>query len=181
LACIRLDKRLTGLARSLKHTYSRYADDLVFSSDDQRLPSILPFLREILAQEGFRLAEDKTHIYRTGNRQIVNGLVVNECVTLPREHIRKLRAALHRMRTQGAHSVRLASRRPGDHDSLKVLEGHLAFLKMINPARAQSLLGCTPPVCPRISVFPPVCPSQCHDTNLGGHHPPSTQTKTWLE
>src|ERR1043165_3960185 len=47
LACTNLDKRLTGLARSLGHTYSRYVDDLVFSSDDDRLASILPFLRQI--------------------------------------------------------------------------------------------------------------------------------------
>jgi retron-type reverse transcriptase len=140
LACVRLDKRLIGLAHSLNHTYSRYADDLVFSSDDERLPSILPFLREILAEEGFRLAENKTHIYRANRRQIVNGIIVNECATLPREHIRRLRAALHKVRVQGVHAVRVVSKQPGDHDSLKVLEGHLSFLKMINPVRARSLL-----------------------------------------
>jgi RNA-directed DNA polymerase len=77
LACFRLDKRLEGLAHSLKHTYSRYADDLTFSSDDDRLPSILPLLREILAEEGFHLSEKKTHIYRSHHRQDVNGIVVN--------------------------------------------------------------------------------------------------------
>ena len=141
LACLRLDKRLSGLARSLKHTYSRYADDLVFSSHDERLPSILPFLREILAQEGFHLSEKKTHIYHANQRQIVNGLVVNECVNLPREEVRKLRAALHRLQVQGAEAVRLASKQPGSHDALQVLEGRLAFLKMINPKRFYLLVG----------------------------------------
>jgi RNA-directed DNA polymerase len=139
IACVRLDKRLTGLARSLGCNYSRYADDLTFSSDDRRLPSILPFLREILGEEGFQLGEHKTRISRAGNQQLVNGIVVNEFATLPRKHIRRLRAALHRLRTQGGHTVQIASKRPGNHDSVKVLEGHLAFLRMINPARFHSL------------------------------------------
>jgi RNA-directed DNA polymerase len=145
LACIDLDKRLTGLARSLNHTYSRYADDLVFSSDDDRLPSILPFLREILAEEGFKLAEHKTHISRAHQRQIVNGIVVNERLSLPREHVRKLRAALHRKQTQGTHAVRMASKRPGYHDPVKVLDGHLSVLNMIHPSRTASLLAKYPP------------------------------------
>jgi RNA-directed DNA polymerase len=85
------------------------------------------------------MREDKTRISRAGQRQIVNGIVVNEFATLPRQHIRKLRAALHRLQVQGCDAVHVASRRPGNRDSLKVLEGHLAFLKMINPDRFQSL------------------------------------------
>jgi RNA-directed DNA polymerase len=139
MACVRLDKRLTGLAASLGHNYSRYADDLTFSSNDQRLPSILPFLREILAEEGFKLREDKTRISRAGQRQLVNGIVVNEAATLPRRHIRILRAALHRLQAQGRDAVHVASSRPGSRDSIKVLDGHLAFLKMINPNRFQTL------------------------------------------
>jgi RNA-directed DNA polymerase len=142
LACLRLDKRLTGLAHSLNHAYSRYADDLVFSSDDERLPSILPFLREILAEEGFYLAEHKTKIYRAGHRQTVTGIVVNERATLSREQVRRMRAAIHRLRTNGAQAVRFPSKRTGkgDHDPVKVLEGHLAFLKMIHSTRAHALL-----------------------------------------
>ena len=33
ILCIKLDKRLSGLAKRFKITYSRYADDITFSSD----------------------------------------------------------------------------------------------------------------------------------------------------
>jgi hypothetical protein len=35
--------------------------------------------------------------------------------------------------------VQIASKRPGHNDSVEVLERHLSFLKMIDPARFQSL------------------------------------------
>jgi RNA-directed DNA polymerase len=140
LVCIRLDRRLTGLANSLGHTYSRYADDLTFSSDDGHLPAILPFIREILADEGFKVAEHKTHVYRESGRQLVNGLVVNQAINIDRREVRRLRAALHRFHTQGADAVFFKSKKPTIQNHAKVLQGHLAFLKMVNPARAQSLL-----------------------------------------
>jgi RNA-directed DNA polymerase len=141
LACVRLDQRLTGLAKSLGQTYSRYADDLTFSSDHDHLPAILPFVREILADEGFIVAEHKTRVYRVSGRQLVNGLVVNESINIDRRQFRRLRAALHRLHTQGPDAVHFKSKKPTTQCSVKVLEGHLAFLKMINPARAKSLLA----------------------------------------
>ena len=103
-------------------------------------PQFFRLIREILAEEGFHLAEHKTKICHAGSRQIVTGIVVNERATLSREHVRRVRAAFHRLRTQGAHAVCFASKRPGDHDPIKVMEGHLAFLRMIHPARAVALL-----------------------------------------
>jgi RNA-directed DNA polymerase len=140
MACVRLDKRLAGLAGSQGHYYSRYADDLTFSSDNPRLPSILPFVRQILAEEGFQLREDKTRISRSGQRQLVNGIVVNHSATLPREHVRLLRAAMHRLAMGDRDTVKVSSRRPGDRDSIQVLQGHLAFLKMIDPGRLKPLV-----------------------------------------
>jgi hypothetical protein len=70
----------------------------------------------------------------------VNGIVVNQRLNLPRRHLRALRAAVHRAEVEGRSAVRLKSRQPGDHDPMRVLEGHLAFLKMINPGRFQTLL-----------------------------------------
>jgi len=144
LACMSLDRRLSGLASSFGCCYTRYADDLTFSSDNERLPSLIPAIRRILDDEGFRVQEDKTRITRSGQRQLVNGVVVNERPNLPRRQVRLLRAGAHRLRVEGRQAVRFRSRQPGQHNAVKVLEGHLAFLKMINPASFQSILGIKP-------------------------------------
>jgi hypothetical protein len=90
----------------------------------------LPFLRsceKFSVEEQFRLREDKTRITRGGQRQIVNRIVVNESATLPRQHVRILRAAVRgssSLQLEGSNAVHIRSKRPGHHDSAKVLEGH---------------------------------------------------------
>ncbi|HEV8239568.1 MAG TPA: reverse transcriptase family protein [Thermoanaerobaculia bacterium] len=138
LVCERLDRRLAGLARSRGFTYTRYADDMAFSSTDRRLPTLIPFLRQIVEEEGFAVHPDKTRVLRPGGRRTVTGVVVNENPNLPRAHVRTLRAAAHRLARRGAEAVAVKSRRAGA-DPKQVLAGHLGFLAMINPDRHRAL------------------------------------------
>jgi retron-type reverse transcriptase len=141
LVCTRLDRRFSGLAKKMGFHYSRYADDLVFSSNNPRLPSLIPLFREILSEEGFRVNEGKTRIMRKGRRQVVTGLITNQYLNLPREQVRRLRAAIHRLKTGGAASLDLRSRRGRKDNPLQVLQGHLGFLRMVDPKRADKLEG----------------------------------------
>jgi len=136
LVCENLDRRLTGLARSRGFTYSRYADDLVFSSDDGRLPSLIPMIGQVIGEEGFALRSDKTRIVRRGARQMVTGVVVNERLNLPRHHVRRLRAAADRLSRGGVVEMPSSGPSPAETDPRARLEGHLAFLAMLNPRRA---------------------------------------------
>src|SRR5262245_21874664 len=79
---LRLDQRLTGLAKKHGWRYSRYADDLTFSiprqqQGDPKLGTIMGTVRRVVEDEGFRVHEDKTRVSRSGGRQKVNGFVVN--------------------------------------------------------------------------------------------------------
>ena len=139
LVCENLDRRLSGLARSRGFTYSRYADDMAFSSNDGRLNTLIPFLREIIQQEGFQVRPEKTRISRGSGRMMVTGVVVNDRPNLPRSHVRKLRAAVHRLKQNGPEAVILESRRTKDADVRNVLAGHLGFLAMVNPAGGKRL------------------------------------------
>lgn len=139
LICYRLDRRLSGLARSRGFSYSRYADDMAFSSNDSRLVLLIPFIRQIIQEDGFEVRPEKTRISRGGVRKTVTGIVVNERPNLPRTHVRMLRAAAHRLARQGADAVVLKSRRSGSCDPERVLAGHLGFLAMINPGRCRAL------------------------------------------
>src|SRR5262245_15831508 len=100
---LRLDRRLAGLARKHGFAYTRYADDLTFSGDDKgKIAKLLKLVPTIVAAEGFAINAEKTRIMRAGQRQSVTGVTVNKAMGLSRQERRKLRAALHRQRTQAA-------------------------------------------------------------------------------
>ncbi len=97
----RMDARLAGLAKRSNATYSRYADDIIFSftEDDRRfIRGVIRRVARILNETGYRMNRSKLRVMRQHNRQIVTGLVVNEKVQLPRKTRRWLRAVEHRLK-----------------------------------------------------------------------------------
>lgn len=102
LLCRRLDSRLFKWARQNGYTYSRYADDLTFSTNNDSFPeSDIAFIDDIIRDEGFEVNDDKRRLQPYYERQMVTGLVVNEKVNLPREKLRGLRALLHNIEEHG--------------------------------------------------------------------------------
>lgn len=114
IVCRRLDHRLTALATSRRWTYTRYADDLVFSGEglSHRVVSVVS---KISAEEGFILNDKKTRVYRGEARPIVTGLVVGERhLSVPREFKRDVSKQIHYVLKYGllSHSAKTRSRNP---------------------------------------------------------------------
>ena len=101
--------RIAALARRYGAAYTRYADDMCFSSDDTDLPDILPALEYVLAREGYVLNRKKTAVMRRNRRQAVTGATVNAKVNIPRHARRLLRARMH-----GLEAALAAVRRSSD-------------------------------------------------------------------
>jgi retron-type reverse transcriptase len=104
LVNVRLDARLSGVARWRKLAYSRYADDMAFSGTvkegGDRINDFIYLTKQIVEEEGYILHTDKKlRIARRHNCQIVTGIVVNDKANLPRQTRRWLRAVEHRVRT----------------------------------------------------------------------------------
>ena len=96
--CIRLDQRLEGLARRYEVSYSRYADDITFSSGHNVFREGYSFLKEfrsIITDEGFTLNEEKLRLQERGQRQLVTGLIVNSKVNACREYVRSIGSLLY--------------------------------------------------------------------------------------
>lgn len=124
---VRMDRRLGGLARRFGFAYTRYADDLTFSGGDiESAHALRCLVARIVQSEGFALNRAKTRVMRAGSRQAVTGVVVNAVAGLSRHERRRLRAALHRLRRDGA----------GPDPRL---DGKLGYLHMLNPAQAARL------------------------------------------
>ncbi len=128
LICRRMDARLRGLAEKYGGRYTRYADDLTFSGDE-RILSALPMARRIVKEEGFATAPEKFRIQRSGSRQKVTGLVVNDRVTVPRKVRRLLRAMV----------FRCAANPDPDRQMLHFLMGYVNFMRPAHPDTARKL------------------------------------------
>lgn len=138
----RLDSRLTGLALHGAWTYTRYADDLVFSHADTNanVVALTRAVSRIAGDEGFTVNDRKTRIMRSPNRQMVTGLLVNDGVRLSRRTRRQIRAFLHRCSTRGLDEVSAEIGR----DARAVAKGYLAFAHMVDPVEAQRLRAQAP-------------------------------------
>ncbi|HTJ74132.1 MAG TPA: reverse transcriptase family protein [Acidimicrobiales bacterium] len=105
LVAYRLDRRLHGLAEAIGARYTRYADDLTFSGPHRlwrRAPELSRLVAAIVAEEGFRLRDDKTSRRAAGERQLVTGLVVNVRPNVRRHDYDNLRAIVHNAARDGA-------------------------------------------------------------------------------
>jgi retron-type reverse transcriptase len=91
-----VDKKIGDLADENELLYSRYADDLTFSSLEYIDGSFIKKLSEILYSARFRLKQTKTRFSSHGSRMEITGLTVNDYVHPSREWRRKARAMLHK-------------------------------------------------------------------------------------
>lgn len=133
-----LDIRCLALAKKANWTYSRYADDLVFSTSasDSAPHRLIKTVDTIVQDLGFHLNLEKTKIMRSPRRQVVNGLLLGPDVRLTRKDLRRWRAFLHRCEAKGPDVV---SEEIGK-DALAVARGFHSYLHMINPGMAEQLL-----------------------------------------
>lgn len=102
--CDKLDRRMHGVARKFGLHYSRYADDMTFSSMHNVYQEGSDFRKEIkriIEDQGFKMNDKKTRLLRDGQRQEVTGLTVNENVNLTRKYIRDIRCILHVWEKEG--------------------------------------------------------------------------------
>lgn len=96
---------------------------------------VLARLRHIAEDEGFRVNEKKTRVQRRSRAQTVTGVVVNARPGAPRRLARRVRAILHRAKTEG----RAAQNRERRKDFDAWLRGTIAYIGMLNERQAAPL------------------------------------------
>lgn len=124
----RMDVRLSALAASSGLTYSRYADDLVFSGERASVGALSTLVGHVVRDEGHRINQQKTKVMRADQRQRVTGVVVNVRPAVSRAEFDALKAQVHRVRTKGSEGV-----------DLPALLGRIAWVSQFSPARAAKL------------------------------------------
>ena len=144
MICERLDYYLGGLAKRFGVKYSRYADDITFSSPHFVYSKNGDFRRElnrIISEQGFVTNSSKTRLQKRGTRQEVTGIIVNEKLNVAHQYKRDIRNILHIWEKYGYNDAysRFLPRyksnkghvKKGNPDLINVIEGKLLYMKMV--------------------------------------------------
>jgi RNA-directed DNA polymerase len=96
LLCWRLDHRLSGLAKRFGVDYTRYADDITFSSNHNCYKDkFITELKKILNAQGLSINPKKTRLQSNLIRQEVTGLTVNNKVNVTKKYLKDVRMYLY--------------------------------------------------------------------------------------
>lgn len=157
MVCGKLDSQLQKLAYRYNLDYSRYCDDISFSSKSTRWPvdALVKIdkldtdnwdvkagdaLQKIIRENGFEINKEKVRISFRGRRQEITGLVVNKFPNVRRKFIRQVRTMLNLWFKRGepaADTIFFANfdkklrnwhYRPSFR---QVLQGKINFIKMV--------------------------------------------------
>lgn len=126
MVCDVLDYRLLKIAKKYRVDYTRYADDLSFSTNDPKfLENYDAFYHEVagtIKRAGFMVNEKKTRLQYRDSRQTVTGLVVNKIINIDRRYYKDTRAMADRLYKTGAFKI------DGADGTIAQLEGRFAFM-----------------------------------------------------
>lgn len=138
LCAFALDMRLAALAQAAGASYTRYADDLVFSGGAElarRTEHLIARVSAIALEEGFAVNSRKTQVMPQARRQRVTGVVVNRRINVQRAAYDTLKATLHNCVRSGP----LTQNRACVPDFRSHLAGRIAHVANLNPTRGACL------------------------------------------
>ena len=144
MICDKLDHRLGGLAHRFSLNYTRYADDITFSSMHNVFHENSDFRKELLriiGDQGFVLNEKKTRLQKRGSRQEVTGIIISDKLNVSQKYVRDIRNILYIWEKYGV-TAAMAKFLPkykeekghvkkGNPDFINVIDGKLMYLKMV--------------------------------------------------
>ena len=141
-----IDEKLSGLSKSAGLNYTRYSDDLAFSTrrrdfDRAQARSLIDGIEKILSPSGFRPQHRKTAVVPPGNRKIILGLLVDsENPRLRREFNDNLRQHIHYLGRFGP----LEHAKARDFHTIWGMKCHIRglidYANMVDPKYATALL-----------------------------------------
>ena len=125
-----IDNKIESICAENRIVYTRYADDLTFSSNNKiKLNEIYQSVTEIIRTEGFQLNEKKTRFLSRRNRLEVTGIILNsKQLSIGRDNKKLIRSQIYR--------YIIKDQKEYENELL----GRLSFIKDIEPKTYQSFI-----------------------------------------
>ena len=130
IICNIFDMRVLKLAKKYKLDYTRYADDLTFSTNNKDFLNMynefLLCISKEVEKAGFCINQKKTRLFYKDSRQEVTGLVVNKKISINHGYCKYTRAMANSLYKNKAFNI------DGEDATMNQLEGRFAFINQID-------------------------------------------------
>lgn len=130
LMCQILDMHILKIAKHFKLDYTRYADDLTFSTNNKdfilKYEEFLKKIRDEIQKSGFKINDSKTRIQFKDSRQEVTGIIVNKKLSVNRNYCRATKAMANHLYHYGKFEI------DGQEGTLSQLEGRFSFIDCLD-------------------------------------------------
>ena len=138
-----LDIRMHNLAKKTECTYSRYADDLTFSTNKKDFSEKIAFMKDEnvwvagkslikeIGKVGFSINDKKTSMQYKSARQTITGLIVNEKINIKKEYYKKARSMCHELFKSDEFYINDSGLNNKTKGTLNQLEGILSFIYQV--------------------------------------------------
>ena len=133
LVAEKLDSQLLKRSESFGFIYTRYADDLSFSTKDEKpnIKGMIYMINKTVELHGYKINRNKTNVLFDNKSQNITGLIINSNQPkIPRLWRRKLRAAIHNY-SQGKNQ---------DPSELIRILSSINYLKTTHPYKVEKYL-----------------------------------------
>lgn len=149
MICLRMDAQLTRLSRDNSCNYTRYADDITFSTNKECFSkkivaslnplTISDVIIRIIKNNYFDINFNKVNIRSNNDSKFITGVKVNSKLNVSRKKYREVRAILHALRTHGhdkaleEHIAKYSKRKRSipQTNFYNIVQGKIAFLGMV--------------------------------------------------
>ena len=125
-----VDLKILKLANKYKLDYTRYVDDLSFSTNDikfkKNIENFLNELNILIIDNGFRINKSKTRLIYSNSKQEVTGLTVNRIINSNKLFIKNTRAMAHSLYKNDKFMI------DGQEGTINQLEGRFSFINQLD-------------------------------------------------
>ena len=125
-----VDLKILVLTKKYKLDYTRYADDLSFSTNNKvfikEYINFIKELEELLDSNGFKINQSKSRLEYCSSRQEVTGLTVNDKINANRNYINNTRAMANQLYKTNSFQIN------GEDGNVNQLEGRFSFINQLD-------------------------------------------------
>ena len=125
-----VDLNILALTQKYKLDYTRYADDLSFSTNNKvfkdEYTNFIKELEELLDRSGFKINQSKTRLEYYSSRQEVTGITVNDKINANRSFINNTRAMANQLYKTNSFHIN------GKVGNVNQLEGRFSFINQLD-------------------------------------------------